>query len=159
PAKIGTVQIGPDRKSWLNILATADSAHPRDLCRLYIDRNRNGNFADDGPPLTADPKLNEKTKAWWSSFQGAEISISYEAGIAEPYLVNFWAVREADAIPDIIRFSVGSWRAGTVKVDGIEALVAVMDSDNNAVFDAKDRWSILSASETNAPKRVLSFRE
>ena len=34
-----------------------------------------------------------------------------------------------------------------------------MDSDNNAVFDAKDKWSILAASETEAAKRVLSIEE
>jgi thiol:disulfide interchange protein DsbD len=44
-------------------------------------------------------------------------------------------------------------------VEGIEALVAVMDADNDAVFDAKDKWSILPASEPDAPKRVLSIKE
>jgi thiol:disulfide interchange protein DsbD len=158
PAKTGVMQVGPDQ-SWIRILVTADSAHPQDLCRLYIDRNRNGNFTDDGPALTANPTLNEKTKAWWSSFTGAEISIAYGAGIVEPYMVNFWAVREGEAAPNIIRYSVGSWRSGTVRVDGIDALVAVMDSDNDAVFGAKDKWSILSASGQDAPQRVLSIKE
>jgi thiol-disulfide isomerase/thioredoxin len=159
PAKTGTLQLGPDQKSWVDIMATADSAHPQDLCRLYIDANRNGNFTDDGPGITATPKLNEKTKAWWSSFNGAEVSILYGPGIVEPYMVNFWAVREGDEAPNNIRYSVGSWRSGTVKVNGIEAVVAVMDSDNNAVFNAKDKWSILGASEKDAAKRVLSYKE
>ena len=159
PAKTGTLQVGPDQKSWIAILATADSAHPQDLCRLYIDANRNGNFTDDGPAFTANPTLNEKTKAWWSSFNGAEMPIPYGPGIVEPYMVNFWAVREGEEAPNVIRYSVGSWRSGTVRVDGIEALVAVMDSDNDAVFNAKDKWSILSASEQDAPKRVLSIKE
>jgi len=159
PAKTGTVQVGPDQKSWIKILATTDSAHPQDLCRLYIDRNRNGNFTDDGPALTANPTLNEKTKAWWSSFTGAEMSVPYGAGIVEPYMVDFWAVRDGDQAPNIIRYSVRSWRRGTVRVDGIEALVAVMDSNNDAVFDARDNWSILGASEKDAPKRVLSIKE
>jgi thiol-disulfide isomerase/thioredoxin len=159
PARTGTLQIGPDRKSWIGILATADSAHPRDLCRLYIDANRNGDFTDDGPALTATPKLHEKTKAWWSSFNGAEISISYGPGSAEPYMVNVWAVREGEEAPNVMRFSVASWRSGTVTVDGVEAYVALMDADNDAVFDAKDKWSILAASEPDAPKRVLSSKE
>jgi thiol:disulfide interchange protein DsbD len=159
PAKIGTVKIGPDQKSWVKILVTADSAHPQDQCRLYIDRNRNGDFTDDGPALLASPKLNEKTKAWWSTFAGAELSISYGAGIVEPYMVDFWAVREGEEAPNLIRHSVRSWRIGRVEVDGIEALVAVMDSDNDAVFDANDKWSILAASEKDALKRVLSYKE
>src|ERR1035441_7539114 len=87
------------------------------------------------------------------------MSIPYGAGIVEPYMVNFWAVREGAETPNIIRYSVGSWRSGKVMVDGIDALVAVMDSNNDAVFDAKDEWSILTASEQDAPKRVLSIKE
>ena len=87
------------------------------------------------------------------------MSIPYGAGIVEPYMVNFWAVREGAETPNIIRYSVGSWRSGKVMVDGIDTLVAVMDSNNDAVFDAKDEWSILTASEQDAPKRVLSIKE
>ena len=68
-------------------------------------------------------------------------------------------MREGDAIPSIARFSVGSWRAGTVDVDGVKALVAVMDSNNDAVFDKDDWWSVLAASEPDAEKRVLSIAE
>ena len=159
PAKTGTLQIGPGQKSWISILATADAAHPQDLCRLYIDRNRNGNFNDDGAALTAVPKQNEKTKAWWSTLNGASLSVPYDNGIVEPYMVNFWAVREGDTAPAIIRYSVSSWRSGSVKIAGVDALVAIMDSDNDAVFNAKDKWSILAASETDAGKRVLSYKE
>lgn len=158
PAKTGIVQVGPDQRSWVRILVTSDPAHPRDLCRLYIDRNRNGSFTDDAP-LMANPTMNEKTKAWWSSFRGAEFSIPYGAGIVEPYMVEFWAVREAEEAPGMIRYSVRSWRSGTVRVDGIEALVAVMDSNNDAMFDARDQWSVLAASEKDAPRRVLSYKE
>src|SRR5258706_13485646 len=63
PAKTGTLRVGPDQRSWVAILATADAAHPQDLCRLYIDANRNGNFTDDGPALTATPSQNSKNKA------------------------------------------------------------------------------------------------
>jgi thiol-disulfide isomerase/thioredoxin len=159
PAKTGMLQVGPGRETWVKILAATDSAHPRDLCRLYIDRNRNGNFDDDGPALIANPSMKEKTEAWWSTFTGVEISIPYGAGIVEPYMVDFWAVREAEAVPDIIRYSVRSWRSGKVSVDGIEALVAVMDSDNDAMFNAKDKWSVLAASEKDAARRVLSIQE
>jgi len=109
--------------------------------------------------LSANPSLNEKTKAWWSSFNGAEMSIPYTSGIIEPYMVNFWSVREGVEAPHMMRYSVSSWRSGRVTVDGIEALVAVMDADNNAVFDARDNWSVLAASEQDALRRVLSYAE
>ncbi|HEX3745179.1 MAG TPA: thioredoxin family protein [Bryobacteraceae bacterium] len=159
PAKSGTLQVGPNETAWIEVLATADAEHPHDLCRLYLDRNRNRNFNDDGPPLVATPAMNQKTKAWWSSFNRAELSVPYGAGAVEPYMVNFWAVREGEDVPAVIRYSVASWRSGAVKVDGVDALVAMMDSNNDAVFDDKDHWSVLGASEANAAKRVLSYRE
>jgi len=159
PAKIGTMPIGPGRKSWMEVMATADADHPADLCRLYLDRNRNGRFDDDGPALVTTPTQNEKTKAWWSSFAKTEVSVPYGGAIVEPYLVSFWIVRETKDAPNVVRYSVASWRAGKAVVDGVDALVAVMDANNDAVFDRTDMWSVLAATEPDAAKRVLSLAE
>jgi hypothetical protein len=150
PAKSGTVQVGPDQKVSIRILVTADAAHPQDLCRLYIG---------SGPAVMASVTQNEKTKAWWSSFRGAKFSVPYANGAVEPYLVEFWAVRDGPDAPNVIQYSVRSWRSGTVKVDGVDAFVAVMDANNDAIFDAHDKWSVLSASEPDAARRVLSYQE
>ena len=158
PAKVGTLQLGPGQTSWMKMLATADPAHPHDLCRVYLDKNRNGRFDDDGDPLVAAPTQNDKTRAWWTSFAKTQLQVPYARG-AEPYLISMWIVREGDDVPAVARFSVASWRAGTVDVGGIPALVAVMDANNDAVFDGRDLWSVLAASEPDAPKRVLSIAE
>jgi len=161
PAKLGMIKIGPGEPSWVPILATATADHPKDLCQIFLDRNRNGTFADDGPGLTAEPAQNVKTKAWWSSINNVDLTVPYGAGgSVEPYQVNVWLVRDDDAdAPDVLRFSVGSWRSGTVVIQGVPALVAVMDADNNAIFNAADRWSVLEASEPNAERAVLSIGE
>jgi thiol-disulfide isomerase/thioredoxin len=161
PAKTGVIKIGPSESSWIPVLATATADYPKDLCQLFLDRNRNGSFADDGPGLTAKPTQNEKTRAWWSSVNAIELSVPYGPGQSvEPYLVNFWIVREeAEDAPGILRFSVGSWRYGTATIQGVPALVAVMDSDNNAVFDRQDTWSVLEAAAPNAEKAVLTYGE
>lgn len=161
PAKSGKMQLGPDQSSWIPVLATASTEHPQDLCQLFIDRNRNGNFTDDGPALTAVPSQREKTLEWWSSVSNVELTVPYSTTKAtEKYFVNFWIVRPNDGpAPNILRFSVGSWRYGTTKVNGIDTLVAAMDSDNNAIFDKDDMWSVLEASAPDAPKTVLSINE
>ncbi len=161
PAKVGRLQVGPDQAAWIPVMATATAAHPNDLCQLFIDRNRNGNFADDGPALEATPTQRPKTLDWWSSMSNVELSIPYsETKTTEPYFVNFWMVRANDAsAPDLLRFSVGSWRAGTVTVNGISALVAAMDGDNNAIFNTEDSWSVIEASAPDAAKAVLSYTE
>jgi thiol-disulfide isomerase/thioredoxin len=73
--------------------------------------------------------------------------------------VSFWIVRDSDALPTVARYSVGSWRTGTATVDGVKALVAVMDSNNDAVFYKTDMWSVLGADEADAAKRVLTIAE
>ena len=160
PARTGTIEIGPGRASWIPVLATSDATHPLDLCRLYIDRNRNGRFDDDGAALTTTPTQNEKTKAWWSSISKVELSVPYaESPAPEPYLVNVWMVREGETVPDVLRYSVGSWRSGKVTVGGVETLVAAMDGNNDAIFDKSDQWSVLEATAPDAPTAVLSIQE
>jgi thiol-disulfide isomerase/thioredoxin len=154
------MKVGPDQKSWVPVLVAADAGHPKDLCLLFVDRNRNGNFSDDGAALIATPTQNEKTRAWWSSFNKVTLLIPYSATVTESYLVNFWAVREDDAAaPDILRYSVGSWRSGAVTVNGIAGLIAMMDGNNDAMFAKGDMWSVLQASAPNAEKAVLSIAE
>jgi thiol-disulfide isomerase/thioredoxin len=160
PARSGSLEIGPGPSSWIRVLATASAAHPSDLCQLFIDRNRNGNFTDDGPALTAAPSQNDKTKAWWTSINAIDLSVPYGRSVIEPYQVNVWMVREDGApAPDLLRYSVRSWRQGTATISGVSAIVAVMDSDNNAMFAKDDTWSALAAAEPNAAKTVLSINE
>lgn len=163
PARSGTIKIGPNSGSWIRVLATAASEHPKDLCRIYLDHNRDGDFTNDGPALTATPSLNEKTRAWWSSLSRVELSIPYGPGplgdIVERYMVNIWLVREGEEAPGILRYSVSSWRSGVVKTEGVDALLAVMDGNNDALFTKEDTWSALAAAEPEAAKRVLSFNE
>ncbi|MEZ5320048.1 MAG: thioredoxin family protein [Vicinamibacterales bacterium] len=160
PARTGVLQVGPARDAWIPILATADPAHPGDLTRLFLDRNRNGDYTDDGAALEAVPSQNEKTKAWWSSFDGTDLSIPYGSGVTEPYNVSFWIVRDDGApVPDVLRYSRRSWRSGTVTVAGVPALVAAMDGNNDAIFSKQDSWSVIAASEPDAAQAVLSIKE
>lgn len=160
PAKTGVMKIGPNETSWVAVLAVSDPSHPLDLTRLYLDRNRNGRFDDDGPALTGTPAQNEKTKAWWTSINNVELSIPFPAfGGAEPYMVSFWMVRDGTAPPAMLRYSVRSWRSGAAKIAGVDALVAAMDGDNNGVFDRSDSWSVLEADAPGAATALLSHQE
>jgi thiol-disulfide isomerase/thioredoxin len=164
PAKTGVIKVGPDKRSWLPVLATAlpssVGSHPADLVALYLDRNRNGSFLDDGPPVTGTPAQNEKTKAWWTSINKIELAVPFPNGSTQLYFVNFWMVRD-DSAPavDVLRYSTGSWRYGTTTVNGVPALVAAMDDDNNALYTKDDMWSVVAASEPKAESNVLSINE
>jgi hypothetical protein len=66
----------------------------------------------------------------------------------------------ADPAPDsIIRYSRRSWRSGSVTVNGVPALVAAMDGNNDALYGPGDAWSVVEAAMPEASKRVLSMAE
>jgi thiol-disulfide isomerase/thioredoxin len=161
PAKRGMIQIGPDPRAWIAVLATASAAHPGDLVQIFLDRNRNQRFDDDGPAASAAPRQDDRTRVWWTSINHVELSIPYgRDSVTEPYLVSFWMTREPDAAPpSVLRYSVRSWRFGTATVQGVNALVAAMDANNDAVFDRNDKWSVLAAGAPDAPRAVLSHAE
>ena len=160
PARAGSIEIGTSPSSWVRVLATASSDHPADLCQLFVDRNRNGDFTDDGPALTAAPTQNDKTRAWWTSINAIDLTVPYGGGVTEKYQVNVWIVREDEApAPDLLRYSVRSWRQGAIAINGVDALIAVMDGDNNALFNKSDTWSAMAAAEPNAAKAVLTINE
>jgi thiol:disulfide interchange protein DsbD len=159
PAKSGVIKVGPSPRSWIPVLASASAAFPSDLTQLWLDRNRDGRFDDDGPPLTGKPTQRATTKAWWTSIDKIELSVPYATG-SQLYFVNFWMVREdSAAAPSVLRYSTGSWRYGTVVVNGVPALVAAMDADNDALFGKDDMWSVLSASAPKAEAMVLNSAE
>lgn len=160
PAKTGVMKVGPDRRSWLPVLVTASAAYPRDLTQLYIDRNRNGSFMDDGGSVSATVTQNPKTKAWSSSISKMELSLPYPSGSRQSYFVNFWMVRDDSMpAPDVLRYSTGSWRYGVASINGVNALVAAMDGDNDAIFTKGDMWSVVGANEPKAESAVLSINE
>jgi len=160
PAKSGVIRIGPGEASWMRVLVTSDAAHAGNFSRLFLDRNRNGSFLDDGEPAVAEPSVREKTGDTWVSFNRLQVTVPYAGAVVEPYVFNVWLVRASGApAPALLRYSVASWRSGTATIGGVPALVAMMDANNDALYDAQDQWSVLEASAPDAPKRVLSIAE
>lgn len=162
PARHGIIQVGPTRESWIPILLTATADQPGAFIRLYLDMNRNGDFSDDGPPALATLDRNEKTGDVWYRFEGIELRIRFpDPERTEPFGVSFWFTqRDDESEPDnIIRYSRRSWRSGSVTVNGVPALVAAMDGNNDALYGPGDNWSVVEASMPEADKKVLSHRE
>jgi thiol-disulfide isomerase/thioredoxin len=162
PAQQGMVRVGATQDSWIPLLLAATAHEPGAFNRLYLDMNRNGDFSDDGPPTLAALHPNDKTGDVRHHFTGIELRVRFEEPErTEPFAVNFWFVTHADETePDsVIRFTRLSWRTGSVAINGVTALVAAMDGNNDALYGPGDSWSVVEASMPEASRHVLSWRE
>jgi thiol-disulfide isomerase/thioredoxin len=160
PARRGVLQVGPTGESWIPFLLTATADEPGVFTRLYIDMNRNGDFSDDGPPAVATLERNEETGNLRIGFRGIELRVHFpEPERTEPYAVSFWMFHwAANPEPDdFIRYSGDSWRSGSFTVNGVPALVAAMDRNNDALYGPGDNWGIVEASMPEASRYVMSF--
>jgi thiol-disulfide isomerase/thioredoxin len=159
PARRGVIQVGPTPESWIPMLLTATADDPGVFTRLYIDMNRNGEFSDDGPPALATVHRNEETGNVRIRFEGIELRVRFpEPERTEPFVIVFWLFHWAGyPEPDsFIRYSGESWRTGSVTVNGVPALVAAMDKNNDAVYGPGDDWGVVEASMPDASKYVMS---
>jgi len=162
PVRRGVIQIGPTQESWIPLLLTATADAPGVFTRLYLDMNRNGDFSDDGPPVVVILSRNEKTGDLRHRFESVELRVLFpDPERSEPYFVNFWMVHgSGEPAPEtMIRYSRRSWRSGSVTVNGVPALVAAMDGNNDALYGPGDDWSVVEASMPEASTRVLGWQE
>lgn len=161
PARYGLIPVGPTQESWIPMLLTATTDEPGVFSHLYIDMNLNGDFTDDGPPAVA--KLNRRESGVVSiSFSEIVLRVRFpEPERTEPFDVRFWMFYGTDnQEPDsFIRYSGGSWRSGSVTINGIPALVMAMDRNNDALYGPGDDWGVVEASMPDASKQILSWRE
>lgn len=159
PVRRGVLQVGPTRESWIPMLLTSAVTDPGVLNRLYLDMNRNGDFSDDGPPAPAILRLNQETGNGRIVFEDIELLVRFpDPERTEPLVVQFWLMHSsANPEPDsFIRYASDTfWRTGTVTVNGIPALVAAMDKNNDALYGPGDNWSVVEASMPEASKYVL----
>lgn len=160
PARRGIIQVGPTRESWIPMLLTATADDPGVFTRLYIDMNRNGDFSDDAPPARATLHRNDDNGSVRTAFEDIELRVRFpEPERTEPFVVDFWYFDwAANPEPDsFIRYAGGSWRSGSVTVNGVPALVAAMDRNNDALYGPGDDWGLVEASMPEASKYVLRF--
>ena len=80
------MKVGQSEQSWIPVLATADADHPKDVCRLFLDLNRNGSFTDDGPGFTAVPTHREGSEEWRTSFSNVTLSLPGVGNSPEPFV-------------------------------------------------------------------------
>lgn len=164
PASHGLIPVGPTEESWIPMLLTATADDPGVFARLYIDMNRNGDFSDDGPPAPGIQEGGGETRRPPRIvFKNIELLVHLpEPERTEPFVAEFWYLNSpAKPEPDsFIQYVINPfWRSGSVTVNGVPALVAAFDRNNDGLYGPEDFWTVVEASMPEASKHVLSWQE
>ena len=105
-------QVGPGKASWIPILVTASADHPNDLVQLFVDRNRNGSFADDGPALAATTRA-AKLVPWIYTSPLSSRRNGAPPGKYDRYTVS--VVTPISAASSLGRYSISNSRDSLIK--------------------------------------------
>jgi thioredoxin-related protein len=121
---------------------------------LHIDRNRDLDLTNDGPPVlarvrglfTADAKIVE--------FLDVTLPLPYSVegkeGL-EPYAcVLFYVIDAKTTVPAVLLLERDGWREGKVAVEGEEYALALVDDDSDGQFSNGDSWVLRLATTTKA---------
>jgi thiol-disulfide isomerase/thioredoxin len=86
----------------------------------------------------------------WSSFETVldvpVVDPESGAEVVNPYPLSFWFVDgpNQDEEEPVIRFSRRGWMEGFATIDGVEAVVLLMESLMDGVFTREDSWALAS---------------
>jgi thiol-disulfide isomerase/thioredoxin len=126
---------------------------------LFTDSNMDGSLEGESPVSTT---ANLSRNKWWSSFQTV-LKVNHSIGESEPtafdYPVSFWIVVEnPEDQPSLLRFTRRGYKSGSVKIDGVEHIVAISDGNNDGIFGQGDYW-VIGKTEKDDPLGAKDWRK
>ena len=109
--------------------------------RIWIDRNRNRDLTDDGPPLL----LASTEDDWVTITATAILEVPYALGQVLPYAISFRSQSDDPAYPDrgleVLGGSV--WRGKVAAPSGERVPVIVVDGNIDGLFDSQGDFACL----------------
>lgn len=116
---------------------------------LYIDRNRDLDLTNDGPPIAAKITKSWRDDSRFIEFHGVTLEVPYShegavVKVAYPCLIWF-ATASKKKNPITVQVERDGWRQGTVKVGGADYVFALVDDDCDGNYTTGDTWSFLPA--------------
>ena len=108
--------------------------------RIWIDRNRNRDLTDDGPPLLTAWNMDRAGSVSWTT--EAVLEVPYASGQVLPYAI----VISPRGLPGGLRYSGASvWRGEVEAPSGERVLATAVDGNLDGLFDS--RGDVLPADE------------
>lgn len=123
---------------------------------LYLDRDRDLDLTNDGPPVKANVRGLATSEGSLVEFLDLRLDLPYVVEgkeMREAYAcVVFYMAEQKDATPPELYMERDGWREGMVSVEGEGYDLALVDDDSDGQFSTGDKWVLRPA---GTPKRDL----
>lgn len=123
---------------------------------LYLDRDRDLDLTNDGPPVPANIRGLQTSEAKLVEFLDLRLSLPYLVDgkeVTETYAcVVFFLSEKPEEAPKAILVERDGWREGMVSLEGEDYAIVLVDDDSDGQFTTGDYWAFRPAA---TPKNVL----
>ncbi len=133
---------------------------------LYLDRDRDLDLTNDGPPVKANIRGLQTSEAKLVEFLDLRLSLPYLVDgkeVTETYAcVLFFLSERPEEAPKAILVERDGWREGMVSLEGEEHRLVLVDDDSDGQFSTGDSWVLRPAAtpkgemlDTDATRSML----
>ncbi|MBI4881267.1 MAG: thioredoxin family protein [Planctomycetes bacterium] len=113
---------------------------------LYIDRNRNLDFTDDGPALQGKNVHVESRDLDYTEFTNVALDLYYGKDVSERYQFTLYAWYPRGAALEQLLMISSSWREGEIEIEGAPMRLAVFDDDCDGNYGVEGcSWALAKA--------------
>lgn len=113
---------------------------------LYLDRNRDLDLTNDGPPVRANIRGLTTTEAKLVEFLDLRLELPYLVDgkeVAETYAcVLFFLSEKPEEAPRALLVERDGWREGVISLGGEDFAIALVDDDSDGQFSTSDSWVV-----------------
>jgi thiol-disulfide isomerase/thioredoxin len=133
---------------------------------LYLDRDRDLDLTNDGPPVRANIRSLATSEAKLVEFLDLQLTLPYVVEgkeLTEKYAcVLFFLAEKPEEAPKAILVERDGWREGSVPLAGEDHAIALVDDDSDGQFSTGDSWVMRPATtskgemlDTDATRSML----
>ncbi len=133
-------------------LDRSEGATHHDL--LYLDRNRDLDLTNDGPPLQGRVHHVGATTRKLVEFARFDLPLPYTIegeAVREPYRCALFYEGDGESPPTTVLVERDGWREGTLSLDGVETILVMVDDDSDGQFATGDSWALGPAEKGSGP--------
>jgi len=113
---------------------------------LYLDRNRDLDLTNDGPPVRANVRNLATSEAKLVEFLDLKLELPYLVDgkeVTETYAcVLFFLSEKPEETPRTLLVERDGWREGKVSVGGQDFEIVLVDDDSDGQFATGDSWAV-----------------